>query len=374
MNTNVVLSTRWYDYPTGPLAQVLGPGVSLIAGPCSAESEEQLLETATGLAALGIRTLRVGIWKPRTRPGTFEGMGQDGLGWLQAVRTATGMEVCTEVANAQHVEAALAAGVDRLWIGARTTVSPFAVQEIAEALRGTAMPVLVKNPINPELALWIGALERLERLGITDLAACHRGFSYYGSGTYRNAPQWDIPLELRRRLPQLPLLCDPSHIAGVREKVAEVAQTALDLGFEGLLIESHRNPPEAQSDAAQQLSPAQLFELLSALTYRQPSSSSTMYHQQLEALRVALDETDAALLEAVGRRMKLIKDIMALKEQYGVQPLRNTREAESLEARMARARALGLREPFVRECLRMLYLEAVEASQPAAKPQIDGGS
>lgn len=369
MNTDVALSTPWQDYPASPLAQVVGAGVSIIAGPCSAESEEQLLETAQGLAALGIRTLRVGIWKPRTRPGSFEGMGADGLGWLQAVRAATGMQVCTEVANAQHVEAALAAGVDRLWIGARTTVSPFAVQEIAEALRGTALPVLVKNPINPEVGLWIGALERLERMGLTQLAACHRGFSYYGSGTYRNAPQWDLPLELRRRLPNLPLFCDPSHIAGVREKVAEVAQTALDLGFNGLLIESHRNPHEAQSDAAQQLTPAQLFELLSALTYRQPSSSSTVYQQELEALRVALDETDAALLEALGRRMQQVKQIMRLKEQYGVQPLRNTREAESLAARMTRASALGLRESFVKECLRLIYLEAVEAAHPGEKPQ-----
>ena len=366
MNANVVQLTRWQDYPAAPLADVVGPGISLIAGPCSAESEEQLLETAQGLAALGIRTLRVGIWKPRTRPGSFEGMGASGLGWLQAVRNATGMQVCTEVANAQHVEAALAAGVDRLWIGARTTVSPFAVQEIAEALRGTSIPVLVKNPINPELSLWIGALERLERLGLTDLAACHRGFSYYGSGTYRNAPQWDLPLELRRRLPQMPLFCDPSHIAGVREKVAEVAQTALDLGFSGLLIESHRNPQEAQSDAAQQLTPAQLLQMLRGLSYRQASSTSTDYQQQLEALRVALDETDAALLEALGRRMQLVKQVMGLKEQFGVQPLRNTREAESLQARLARAEALGLRPDFVKECLRLLYLEAVEASHPTA--------
>lgn len=237
----------------------------LIAGPCSAETEEQVMSTATALARQGITIFRAGIWKPRTRPGCFEGVGIKGFPWLQRVQHELGMEVIVEVGTPHHVEAALKAGVDRVWIGARTSSNPFAVQAVAEALRGTDIPVLVKNPINPDLELWMGAIERFKRQGITRLTAVLRGFSCYEKTIYRNPPLWDIALELRRRLPELPFLCDPSHICGRRDLIPDVCQQALDLGFDGLMIESHCAPDEAWSDAAQQLTPEALADILASL-------------------------------------------------------------------------------------------------------------
>jgi chorismate mutase len=234
----------------------------IIAGPCSAETEEQVMTTATALARMGITIFRAGIWKPRTRPGCFEGVGTTGFPWLQRVQRELGMEVVVEVGNPHHVEEALKAGVDRVWIGARTSANPFAVQAVAEALRGTDIPVLVKNPINPDLELWVGALERFQRQGVTRLSAVLRGFSCYDKTIYRNPPLWDIALELRRRMPELPFLCDPSHICGRRDLIEEVCRQAIDLGFDGLMIESHCTPDAAWSDAAQQLTPAALAEIL----------------------------------------------------------------------------------------------------------------
>lgn len=234
----------------------------IIAGPCSAETEEQVMTTATALARMGITIFRAGIWKPRTRPGCFEGVGTTGFPWLQRVQRELGMEVVVEVGNPHHVEEALKAGVDRVWIGARTSANPFAVQTVAEALRGTDIPVLVKNPINPDLELWVGALERFQRQGVTRLSAVLRGFSCYDKTIYRNPPLWDIALELRRRMPELPFLCDPSHICGRRDLIEEVCRQAIDFGFDGLMIESHCTPDAAWSDAAQQLTPATLAEIL----------------------------------------------------------------------------------------------------------------
>ncbi len=331
----------------------------IIAGPCSAESETQVLQTAAALAALGIATLRVGIWKPRTRPGTFEGIGAEGLAWIRLVQQQLGMQVVVEVANTKQVEEALGAGVDGVWIGARTTVSPFSVQEIADALRGTDTPVMVKNPINPELALWMGAFERLIQAGLTCLAACHRGFSFYGASRYRNIPQWEVPLELRRQHPSLPLLCDPSHIAGKRELVQEVAQKALDLGFDGLIVESHIDPASALSDAAQQLSPAALDEMLATLTPRQAHSANNAYANELEGLRTAVDEADHALLDLIRRRLEVIHKIGELKRTNGVQYYEPDRMNEVFASRAELAQRLGLSESLAERLFKLLHAESL---------------
>lgn len=337
-----------------------GTGLRIIAGPCSAESETQMVQTATALQTLGIGTLRVGIWKPRTRPNNFEGIGSEGLGWVKKVQTELGMRVLVEVANTRQVEEALQADVAGVWIGARTTVSPFSVQEIADALRGTATPVMVKNPINPELALWVGAFERLAQAGLTQLAACHRGFSYFGSGRYRNAPQWEVPLELRRQHPTLPLFCDPSHIAGKRELVEEVSQKALDLGFDGLMIESHINPAEALSDAAQQLSPADLGAMLQRLAPRKAHSESISYAAELEALRTLVDEADRDLLNLVKRRMETIRRIAQLKLDNGVQYYEADRMTQVFTSRAELAAKLGLSDDFADRLFKLLHAEALQ--------------
>ena len=280
------------------LESILLPGVDaqrpiVIAGPCSAESEEQVLETARGLASKGIKIFRAGIWKPRTKPGGFEGIGVPGLAWLKKVKEETGMYVMTEVATKDHVFEALKAGVDMLWIGARTTVNPFAVQEIADALKGVDIPVLVKNPVNPDLELWIGAFERLYGAGLRRLAAIHRGFSSYDKKIYRNLPLWHIPIELRRRMPSLPIFCDPSHMGGTRELVAPLSQQAMDLSFDGLMIESHCNPDNALSDAKQQITPDVLDYVLNVLVIRESNQTT----ENLTALRRQIDGIDEQLLE-----------------------------------------------------------------------------
>lgn len=267
------------------------PGVDtqrpiVIAGPCSAETEEQVLETAQGLASRGVKIFRAGIWKPRTKPGGFEGIGAEGLAWLKKVKKETGMLVSTEVATKDHVFEALKAGIDILWIGARTTVNPFAVQEIADALKGVDVPVLIKNPVNPDLELWIGAFERLYGAGIHRLGAIHRGFSSYDKKIYRNLPLWHIPIELRRRIPNLPILCDPSHIGGKRELIAPLCQQAMDLGFDGLIVESHCNPDAAWSDAAQQVTPDVLDYILNLLVIREQHHTT----ENLNELRRQIDE------------------------------------------------------------------------------------
>lgn len=280
----------------------------MIAGPCSAETREQVLNTCLDIAARGkARLLRAGVWKPRTRPNSFEGVGEAALPWLAEVRQLTGLPVCIEVAAPEHVELALRYGVDVLWIGARTTVNPFAVQALADALRGCDVPVMVKNPVNPDLELWIGALERLHGAGLRRLAAIHRGFSVYNEARYRNAPLWELALELRRRLPQLPLLCDPSHIAGKREYLYEIAQQAIDLQMDGLMLETHCDPDRAWSDARQQVTPAQWASLLDRLVLRRPHPDTPYLEEQLEELRRQIDQTDMELLRMLGERMRIAR-------------------------------------------------------------------
>lgn len=345
---------------------------AIIAGPCSAESEAQLVATAQGLQAAGITRFRMGVWKPRTRPNSFEGVGKRAFEWLPAVRAVGDFRIATEVANAKMAEAALLAGVDILWIGARTTVNPFTVQEIAEALRGAHVPVMVKNPVNPDLGLWIGALERFHLAGITDLAACHRGFTYFGRHRLRNAPQWEIPLELRRLHPDLPLFSDPSHIAGKRSLIREISQQALDLGYDGLMIESHSAPETALSDAAQQISPQTLADLLQSLTLRHPDAPQAAYHRELSALRSKIDEADQHLLDAISRRLEIASAIGELKSVHNVQLFQGERWREVYRSRLQTAEELGISPGFVRQFLQLLHLETIHKqrsespSQPAA--------
>ncbi len=292
----------------------------LISGPCSAESEEQLISVASALAGR-VTVFRAGLWKPRTRPGCFEGVGKEGLPWMQRVKREFSMPVATEVANAEHVELALSAGIDLLWIGARTTVNPFAVQEIADALRGCDVPVLVKNPVNPDLELWIGALERLNNAGLTRLGGIHRGFSSYGEKLFRNAPQWQLPLELRRRMPELPVFCDPSHIAGKRELVMLLSQQAMDLNFDGLMIETHCNPVCALSDARQQVTPDELFMMMERLVRRSVVGDGS----EFASYRKQIDDIDDALMRLIAKRMEVSREIGELKREKGLavfQPFR----------------------------------------------------
>ena len=293
----------------------------LIAGPCSAESEEQVMAVASELKNKGVTLFRAGVWKPRTRPGCFEGVGQEALQWLQRVRSELGIPVSTEVATAAHVEQALAAGIDLLWIGARTTANPFAVQEIADALRGVDVPVLVKNPVNPDVDLWIGAFERLNNSGVKRLGAIHRGFSAYGEKFYRNAPQWQLPIEFRRRLGDIPMICDPSHIGGKRELVLSLSQQALDLNFDGLMIETHCNPVCALSDARQQVTPDELEMILGKLVHRSADSAN----EDFLSYRNRLDEIDDKLMELLVKRMAISREIGVIKREKGLtvfQPFR----------------------------------------------------
>ena len=299
----------------------------LIAGPCSAESEEQVMAVASRLVGKGVTLFRAGVWKPRTRPGCFEGVGQEALQWLQNVKKEYALPVSTEVATAVHVEQALAAGIDLLWVGARTTANPFAVQEIADALRGVDVPVLVKNPVNPDVDLWIGAFERLYNAGVKRLGAIHRGFSAYGEKFYRNAPQWQLPIEFRRRLGNVPMICDPSHIGGKRELVMSLSQQALDLNFDGLMIETHCNPVCALSDARQQVTPDELVLILDRLVRRSADSCNTDFM----SYRNRLDEIDDKLMELLVKRMAISREIGAVKREKGLtvfQPFRYNKTIE----------------------------------------------
>ncbi|MDR3128631.1 MAG: bifunctional 3-deoxy-7-phosphoheptulonate synthase/chorismate mutase type II [Tannerellaceae bacterium] len=330
-------------------------GPLVIAGPCSAESESQVLRTATQLRDVGVRIYRAGIWKPRTKPGGFEGIGKAGLEWLQRVKREVGLYVTTEVATKEHVEASLSAGVDMLWIGARTTVNPFAVQEIADALRGVDIPVLVKNPVNPDLELWIGAIERLYGAGLRRLGAIHRGFSTYEQKVYRNIPLWHIAIEMRRRLPGLPLICDPSHIGGKRELVGPLSQQALDMGYEGLMIESHEDPGSAWSDASQQVTPEALGVLLGGLVVREELQTT----EGLSELRKQIDEIDEELLVLLSKRMRVSREIGVYKKEHNMAVVHSGRYQELLEARSLSGQAMGLSGEFVRELLRGIHEESV---------------
>lgn len=343
------------DFQTFNLPNLGTQRPMVIAGPCSAETEEQTLTTARQLAQNGIKIFRAGIWKPRTKPGGFEGIGVEGLQWLRRVKNETGMYVATEVATAKHVYEALKYGIDVLWIGARTTANPFAVQEIADALRGVDIPILIKNPVNPDIELWIGAIERIYNAGLHQLAAVHRGFSSYDKKVYRNQPQWHIPIELHRRLPDLPLFCDPSHIGGKRELIAPLSQQAMDLQFDGLIIESHCAPDNAWSDKAQQLSPEVLDVILRKLVLREMKQTT----EDLVDLRREIDSIDNELLELLAKRMRISSEIGTYKKEHGIAVLQTGRYNEILEKRIANGERLGMSREFMRTFLEAIHEESV---------------
>lgn len=333
----------------------------VISGPCSAESESQMITTAKQLAKLKkVDVLRAGIWKPRTRPGYYEGAGEAGLKWLSLAKKETGLPVAVEVANAVHVELALKYEVDILWIGARTTVNPFSVQEIADALRGTKIPVFVKNPVNPDLELWMGALERLNKVGLTRLAAIHRGFSSFDKGPFRNAPMWDLAIELKRRVPELEIICDPSHICGTRELIPFVAQKALDLDMAGLMIESHMHPDTALSDSKQQLTPTALGKLLEELVVRSVSSDNKIFKDTLGMLRDEIDELDDDIMHKMSARMKISEKIGQYKKDNNVTILQVKRWEEIIQTRVGLGQAMGLDEGFTRDLLRLIHHESIQ--------------
>ena len=352
--TNTKVQSSWFS------ELMASEEAKYIFGPCSAESREQVVSVAKEIATLHPRAIfRSGIWKPRTRPNNFEGIGAPGLAWLREVQSLTGMKVATEVANTNHVELCLEAGIDALWLGARTTVNPFYVQEIAESLRGVDIPVMVKNPVAPDLQLWLGAIERLEKMGISQVAAIHRGFQNYDSKPYRNHPQWEIPIDLMAKRPDVPIICDISHICGNPELFPTVAQKALDLNMSGLHIEVHPNPPEALSDAKQQIRPHELKVLLEGLEHRQVSIDDPGYQTILEELRGKIDEVDEALIQNLFRRMEIIKKIGYLKKENQITILQVNRWQKIVEHFMSEGKVLGLSEDFLRGVLNSIHLESM---------------
>ena len=333
-----------------------------IVGPCSAETEEQMMETAAGLVHKNVHVFRAGVWKPRTKPGTFEGVGEPGLKWLCKVRDTYGIKVGTEVATDEHVRLALKYDIDVLWVGARTTVNPFAVQELADALKkygGLDKPVLVKNPINPDLELWIGALERFSAVGVKKLGAIHRGFSTYEKIEYRNVPKWQIPIEFKRRLPEIPMICDPSHIGGKRDLIYDLSQTALNLEFDGLMIESHRNPDEAWSDASQQVKPARAIEITEELQLRKAEAVNSATINKLSALRKQIDELDHRLIAILAQRMDVAKEIGQVKKDSNVAVLQVGRWDELVKERIEMASGKGLSEEFTTRFLAAVHQESI---------------
>ncbi len=332
----------------------------LIAGPCSAETEEQVRETTDQLAATGkVSAFRAGIWKPRTRPGAFEGIGEEGLPWLIAAGKKHNLPVTAEVANTQHVDIALKAGVDVLWVGARTTVNPFSVQEIADALKGVDIPVMVKNPVNPDIGLWVGALERFHRSGITKLAAIHRGFSPIEKTPFRNAPMWRIAIDLKRKIPGIPMICDPSHIAGDRTLISAISQRALDLDMQGLMIETHRDPDNAWTDAKQQVTPAALEMIVDSLVIRESQISDPAFENVLEQLRQDIDLIDERIIQILAERMKLVEQIGNYKRDNGVTILQVQRWDEILSKRTQLGTALNLKKEFVKKMLELVHSESI---------------
>ena len=329
----------------------------VIAGPCSAETEAQVLETAKSLAANDIKIFRAGVWKPRTKPGGFEGVGVEALGWMKKAKELTGVLTATEVATKAHVDAAIDGGIDLLWIGARTSANPFAMQEVADAIaaRNSDIPVLVKNPVNPDLELWIGALERLYNAGIHRLGAIHRGFSAYGKHLYRNMPQWHIPIELRRRVPGLPIINDPSHIGGRRELIASISQQALDMGFDGFIIESHCDPDQAWSDKSQQVTPEVLDFILDTLVIRDQTSTT----ESLQQLRKQIDELDNELLEVLGKRMRVACEIGQYKKEHRMPVLQAGRYDDLMSNRVKSAEEMGMSPEFMRKILSAIHEESV---------------
>ena len=337
------------------------PRPSVIAGPCSAETQEQVMETAKGLKDLGINVFRAGIWKPRTHPGSFEGIGTEGLGWLQQIKREYGLKVSTEVASEKHVYECIKFGVDLVWLGARTTANPFLVQEIADALKGTDIPVLVKNPVNPDLDLWIGALERLNRAGIKKLGVIHRGFSTFEKIKYRNDPQWQVAIELRSRYPELPFFVDPSHLGGNKDYIREISQRSLDLGFEGLMIESHCNPSCAWSDAKQQLTPPELSDLLyNQITVRDADSDSPQWKENIDQLRAKIDVIDENLLYTLASRMKVSRQIGQYKKDNNIAILQASRWDAILAKVVEKGKEYDLPEKFLTAVFNAIHEASVE--------------
>lgn len=332
----------------------------IISGPCSAETEEQVVQTATRLAATGkVDILRAGIWKPRTRPGSFEGIGTKGLPWLQQARKASGLPVAVEVATGKQVEDALHFDVDVLWIGARTTVNPFSVQEVADALKGVDVPVLIKNPINPDLELWIGAVERVAKAGIKNIGLIHRGFSSYGNTEYRNAPMWHLAIEMKRRHPDMLLINDPSHICGRRDILMDVAQKAIDLDFDGLIIESHIDPDNAWSDAKQQVTPERLGEMISSIIWRKEDISSEELHAAMEKMRQQINQLDDELLQLLGQRMKVADKIGQYKKDNNITILQTNRWNAILDRAFAKGEQLGLSREFITKYFDAVHMESI---------------
>lgn len=331
----------------------------VIAGPCSAETEEQVLDIARQLKDSDVSIYRAGIWKPRTRPGGFEGVGAIGLGWLQKAKAETGLLMAVEVANATHVKLALEHDIDVLWIGARTTVNPFAVQEIADALTNTDKIVLVKNPVNPDLALWLGGVERLYNAGIKKLGVIHRGFSTYEKTKYRNIPEWQLAIELHDRFPDLPIICDPSHITGRRDMIQQVSQQALDLNYDGLMIETHNNPDKAWSDAAQQVTPERLKEIMTSLKVRNKGAENSAFNEHIEKLRLRIDEYDSKLIQVLGERMRIADEIGMLKKENNVSVLQGKRWKEVLEKMKTEGLPENLGEEFILKLFRAIHQESI---------------
>ncbi|MET1053736.1 MAG: chorismate mutase [Pedobacter sp.] len=351
LNLNIQPLESWLNIKNEPL---------IISGPCSAETEEQLVSTANLLAATGkVSVLRAGIWKPRTRPGEFEGIGSIGLEWLKRAKAETGLPTAVEVATAKHVEEALAAGVDILWIGARSTANPFTVQEIADALKGHDIPVLIKNPVNPDISLWIGALERINNAGITKIGAIHRGFSSYEKSSFRNEPMWEMAIQLKTLCPTLPIINDPSHICGNRELIPYIAQKALDLDMQGLMIESHIDPSVAWTDAKQQVTPSALEELVSKLNVRDPESPNEAFTDKLVELRQKIDKIDDILIQKLGERMAIVEQIGNYKKDNKVTILQVNRWDEILKKGTAFARALKLDLGFTEKFLELVHGESI---------------
>ena len=342
------------------IMQVWNKRPLIISGPCSAETEEQVIQTAQRLAATGkIDMLRAGIWKPRTRPGSFEGIGTKGLPWLQQAKKLTGLPTAVEVATAKQVEDALHFDVDALWIGARTTVNPFSVQEVADALRGANVPVLIKNPINPDLELWTGAVERVAKAGIKEIGLIHRGFSSYGNTEYRNAPMWHLAIEMKRRNPGMLIINDPSHICGRRDILLEVAQKAIDLDYDGLMIESHIDPDNAWSDAKQQVTPERLAELLGNIVWKREDVNSEEFHQALEKLRNQINHLDDELMQILSQRMKVAEKIAIYKKENNITILQTNRWNEILNRACSRAEKLGLSREFITKYFDAVHMESI---------------
>jgi chorismate mutase len=332
----------------------------IISGPCSAETEEQVMQTAIRLAATGkVDIMRAGIWKPRTRPGSFEGIGTKGLPWMQQAKKETGLPIAIEVATGKQVEDALHFDVDVLWIGARTTVNPFSVQEIADALRGVKVPVLIKNPLNPDLELWVGGMERIAKAGIEDLGLIHRGFSSYGNTDFRNAPMWHLAIEMKRRFPGIPMINDPSHICGRRDILQEVAQQAIDLDFDGLIIESHIDPDNAWSDAKQQITPEVLKEMLEAIRWRKDDVANKDFQSHLEKFRQQINQLDDELLQVLATRMKVAEKIGEYKKENNITILQTNRWNEILERAIAKGNKMGLTDDFVTKYMDAVHMESI---------------